>query len=159
MPQFISTAVHGYIFHRQNARPLYLMLQLRPLNAASQRICLWSVLEGLIGGEETSAMAAMRLLTEQTGLTARQIWGMHYLDMQFDPMTDSINIIPAFAIEVVDAHVALTDNYLGHRWVTHDQAQDMLKHRGIRNGLTRAHEDIVSIHVRNDVPVIPQGTR
>lgn len=148
MPQFAASIIHIHVFQRHSSRPLYLLLQHHASTATSGRPGHWSVLEGRIGDGETAVDAGLRLLGEQTGLPAKQLWGLNYLNTFFDPFSDTIHLIPTLVVEIQDAPPTLSTAYAAHRWVTFDQALDMIKHSGVREGLRHAHEDVVNVYVR-----------
>lgn len=135
------SAVDVHVFCREGNRPLYLVLHRAPHKRYAG---LWRIVAGKIEPDERPLTAAIRELNEETGLHPLTVWSLDYLHTFYDPQDDRVNLLPVFAVEVATTKLTLSEEHDAARWVTFDQAMEMLKWPGQREGLRRTHEDIVT---------------
>jgi len=136
-----ASAVDVYVFFRKAGRPLYLLLH----RAIGKRYAgLWRIVAGKIEPGERPVITAVREMVEETGLRPIHIWSLDYLHTFYDTVDDRVNLIPSFVIEVQSMDIVLSDEHDDSRWVTFEQALELLRWPGQREGLHRAHEDITT---------------
>ncbi|HEY3376678.1 MAG TPA: NUDIX pyrophosphatase [Armatimonadota bacterium] len=139
----INTAlVDVHVFCRESGRTLYLLLHRAP---EKRYAGLWRMVAGKVEAGERPLHAALRELTEETGLTAQAVWSLDYLHTYYDPQQDTCNLIPVFAVEVASCQqLTLSEEHDASRWIMYEQAMEILRWPGQREGLRRTHEDIVT---------------
>lgn len=107
-----------YVFRRA---PHIELLQLRRAEAGDAYPQTWQPVYGGVEGGETAAEAALRELTEETGLRPLRFFQVEFLETCYFRPCDRILMIPVFAAEVaVDAPVALDAEHDASRWVPID---------------------------------------
>ncbi len=89
--------VEVYVFRRR-ARRVELLLLRRALERTLPGI--WQPITGGIERGERAYVAAAREVFEETALTPRRWWALSHLTSFYDPSSDSIRMVPAFAAEV-----------------------------------------------------------
>ena len=141
MATVVSSVVDVIVFCRQNALPLYLLLR----RAENKRYPgQWRLVTGKSLTGETAVQTALRELQEETGLQAQSLWALDYTHAYFDPECNEIQLIPVFVAEALAPAITLSEEHDASRWIFFDQALDKLNWPGQREGLRRAHDDIVS---------------
>ena len=87
----------------------------------------WQVVTGRIEQGETATQAAMRELTEETGLHHEHFWVLPFVSSLYSPRRDSIVHVPVFGVTVDNSlPVLLSDEHCEHQWITANQANDIL---------------------------------
>ena len=102
------------------------------------------MMTGDIQPDETPVQAARREVQQQIGQIALGCWALDYLHTYYDAIDDQIKLLPVILIEVPSTQLDLTAEYCDSRWIRYDQAIDMLRWPGQRDGLRRAQEDVVA---------------
>lgn len=88
---------------------------------------VWSYIAGHIEQGEPGWQAALRELREETALAPKSFWATSYCEQFYAAASNTIEIVPAFVARVTDdASVHLNREHLAHRWVTLDEAADLL---------------------------------
>ncbi len=64
----------------------------------------WRMIGGKVEEGETYWQAALRELKEETGLIPKKFWTLPGINQFYEPKTDQILSIPAFAAEIDPAH-------------------------------------------------------
>lgn len=130
MATLISDAVDAYVVRRLNARLQFLLLQRRadaPFGSS------WQAIHARVAPEETTIIAAERVLAETTGLVARAVYSADYVNQIFDHARDAIVLIPVFAFEVEpQAGINPGADFLGYEWCERDEATARLLWSGQR---------------------------
>jgi dihydroneopterin triphosphate diphosphatase len=81
----------------------------------------WQAVSGLIEADETAWEAALRELTEETGLQARRLLTAEPLATFYVPWLDRVIIAPAFAAEVSPGEVVLSEEHDAYAWCEADE--------------------------------------
>jgi dihydroneopterin triphosphate diphosphatase len=108
-----------YAYRRKNDQLLFLLLKRAEKKIYSGQ---WRMIGGKVKTEELHWQAAIRELKEETKLTPVRFWSVPTLNHFYEPQTDQIHLIPAFAAEVPnDSSVKLDDEHKMYKWVTIDE--------------------------------------
>ncbi len=105
----------------------------------------WTFVMGGVEDGERATDAARRELIEETGLAATALFTAGELDAFYDPVRDRIVHVPFFVAYLGDGDVALEHNvHDEHRWVTFEQAADLLEFASHRRVLDEIHRGFVA---------------
>ncbi len=69
----------------------------------------WRMIGGKVEEGEAYWQAALRELKEETGLTPQKFWTLPGINQFYEPKTDQILAIPAFAAEIEPGHEPILD--------------------------------------------------
>ncbi len=142
MPIIAATIVEVCVFKLEQRTPQYLLLQ----RAKSEKLYpgIWQFVTGSIEKKEKAVDAALRELTEETGLKPKAFWVVPYVNSFYDPRWDSVNLSPAFAAEVSSSKKPLlSDEHIDFQWCSYSEANRKLVWPGQRQCLKITHEYIV----------------
>lgn len=103
----------------------------------------WTPVMGGIEPGERAPEAALRELTEETGLHARALYLAGAFDTFYDPQRDAIRKVAIFVARVDARDVALDDAHDAHRWVTFEEAEQLLEFPSHRHLLADLRRDFV----------------
>lgn len=142
MVTIFAGMIEIHLFRRESGRRLHLVLH-RAAQACDAGC--WTALNGECQGDETAIHAVERLVRQETGFRVVDLWALDYLHGRYEPQGDRVNVMPVFAVEVTDAVTALVlEQHDDARWLTLDQAMQLLRLPGQREGLRRLQEDILT---------------
>jgi len=130
------------IFKFQNDRPWYLLLH----RAKDEKIYpgIWQFVSGSIEDEESAHDAAVRELTEETGLHPTGLWVVPFVNSFYDPGYNAVNLSPLFAAQVKPGdEPKLSTEHYEFRWFSYEEATRKLVWPGQREGLRLVYEYIV----------------
>lgn len=114
-----------YPYRLKNRTPYFLIFK-----RSSEKIYgnQWRMVGGKVKEGESSWEAALRELEEETGLVPAKFWAIPSINQFYEPKTDAIHSIPAFAAELdVNANIRLDDEHSGFKWVRIDEAELYIK--------------------------------
>jgi dihydroneopterin triphosphate diphosphatase len=86
----------------------------------------WRMIGGKVKINETHTHAAEREFKEETGLMATLKWVVPTVNAFYDPNTDQIRYIPAFAYECKPGPVTLNHEHDDYLWCDLQEAQEKL---------------------------------
>lgn len=93
----------------------------------------WCHVAGGIEAGETAWQAALREIAEETGLGVRRLYSADCTEQFYEHAKEQITIIPAFVAYVDPAQpVRLNAEHSNFRWVTFDEAKDLVTFGGQR---------------------------
>ncbi|MEI6519818.1 MAG: hypothetical protein WCO98_07230 [bacterium] len=141
MPNIITEKFESVIFTRSSGKPLYLVLHRSPDATEGNT---WQLLRGIIPTGLSSLQSALNSLTTHTGFNPMYVWAPNYIHSEYDAITDSISHLPVFAIEVAQQRPVLSADFSDSRWVTAEQAIELLRLTGQRSALKAINDDIVT---------------
>ena len=104
----------------------------------------WCQVSGSIEEGETAWQAALRELQEETGQRPRAFYSADICEQFYEPQRDAITMAPVF-VAYIDpaAQVMLNEEHSAHRWVSIDQAVDMVTFGGQRRVLRWVEEEFI----------------
>jgi 8-oxo-dGTP pyrophosphatase MutT (NUDIX family) len=78
----------------------------------------WRMVGGKVQENETYWKAALREIREETSLIPNEFWVIPSLNQFYEPQTDLILSIPAFAARIpLDADIKLNDEHSEYKWI------------------------------------------
>lgn len=84
---------------------------------------VWSYVAGHIESNETGWQAAIRELSEETGLTPHMLFATSFCEQFYDAGNDCIMVVPAFVARVSDdCVVQMNGEHSALRWLTFEVA-------------------------------------
>jgi len=98
MPTVQRTHVEVYVFRRIGQRIEHLCL--RRSSSAKKLPGVWQPVTGKVEVFEQSLEAAVREVREETGLSPLRWWALESVSVYFDPLHDTVRLLPMFAAEV-----------------------------------------------------------
>jgi dATP pyrophosphohydrolase len=137
--QVCVRVVDAYVFRRTGEGIRFLLLQ-RNVDRIYEH--LWQGVAGKIQPGETAWEAALRELKEETQLQPVRMFVADHVSTFYETHGDRINLVPVFGIEVDSDRVVLSDEHRDYRWVTLDEALELLVWRGQRAGIRTVYEMI-----------------
>lgn len=130
-----------YCFRLSPQGPEYLLLRRR--EGIDRLGGTWQAVHGGIKPDETALKAARREVREETGITPISFWELDYVEAHYSPEQDAIRLVPCFAAQLPgDAQIELGPEHSEHRWVTLDEALQLLIWRSQREAFRILHETI-----------------
>lgn len=144
MAEIVARIVDVYVFRRAAAGPEFLVLK---RSATEQPGSTWQVVLGRIEPGETATQAALRELTEETGLRPLRVWQLEHVNTFFIAARDTVFLCPGFAIEVAaDAAVRLNEEHVAFEWLGAAAAAQRMMWPGQRTALREIVDVILSGH-------------
>jgi 8-oxo-dGTP pyrophosphatase MutT (NUDIX family) len=148
MPKIVSKTVSLYAFRLVRGRTLHLVLRRAP---GRKLPGAWQAVHGHIERGETSAQAAARELVEETGLAAKSLWALDYVERVFDPRKDQIRLVPAFAA-LVSGEVTLSKEHDAARWLSATDAMKLFTFDNQRAAVAVVERDIAKVLAKGGAP-------
>lgn len=133
--------VDSYIYRNTDAGPIYLMLK---RSTGKHYEHLWQGVAGKIEKGETAIQTVIRELEEETGKKPKKLFVADHIASFYDARNDRIQMVPIFGIEVENSEVQLSEEHSDYKWVSFDEALDLLTWKGQKEGLRTVHDEIVS---------------
>lgn len=106
---------------------------------------LWCQVAGGVEENETAWQAAVRELKEETALTPLALYSADICEQFYEVERDMIEILPVFvAIVREDSQVVINHEHSAFRWVSFDQAFEMVSFAGQRNMLRHVQTEFAN---------------
>lgn len=104
----------------------------------------WCQIAGSIEEGETAWQAALRELREETGLKVRTLYSADICEQFYEADRDAITMAPVFVAFVDEGDaVTLNHEHSESRWVTFEEARNMVPFAGQRHVLRHVEEEFV----------------
>lgn len=112
----------------------------------------WCQIAGKLETGETAWQAALREMTEETGLTPSQFYSADICEQFYEVSLDTITLAPVFVAYVEpDAQVVLNPEHSAFLWVSIDTAIEMVPFGGQRKVLRYIEDEFI---VRSPNPLL-----
>lgn len=140
--KIISNLIEAHIF-RKNEKGIEFLL----LKRAEDQIYpgIWQMVSGKIKESaedgEKAYQTAIRELREETGLKPLKIWSAPRVNSFYSSQSDTINLIPVFAIQVKgNSKVKISNEHTEFKWVSISKTQKLLAWDGQRKAVRLIEE-------------------
>lgn len=105
----------------------------------------WTFVMGTVEDGERATDTVHRELREETGRSAASLFTAGELDAFYDPVRDRIVHVPFFVAYLEPGEIELEDDvHDAYRWVTFDEARDLLEFDAQRRVLGDIHRNFVA---------------
>lgn len=105
---------------------------------------LWQLVSGGIEAGEKAYEAAYREVVEETGIEPESIYNTPLTNVFYFYTTDAVNISPVFAAEIAsEAEVKLSDEHQDYRWLSSEEAIDLLIWPGQKDAVRKVLDYII----------------
>jgi dihydroneopterin triphosphate diphosphatase len=105
---------------------------------------VWCQVTGRVEAGETAWEAALREVTEETGIQPSRLYSADFCDFFYDPSTNSVEALPMFLATVPPtAEVSLNAENTESCWVDLEAASEMVPFVGHRLALREIRRDFV----------------
>ena len=141
MPNMIIRVIDAYVYIPTNDGLSFLLLK-RAKTKMYEHI--WQGVAGKIEKGEKSWETAKRELKEETGLKPNKMFIVDHVSKFYEQIDDRINLVPVFGIEVNTQEVLLSDEHSEYKWVTIDEALDLLVWTGQKQAIKIVNNMILS---------------
>ena len=122
-----SFAISAYLVRVDDGRGRYLVLK----RLSKYLKGTWQQISGRIEPGETGWRAALREIREETGLVPSRFYSANETEVFYEPRQNCINVIPVFVGFVeADARIVLSAEHDEFRWVTAEEAKEVLPFGG-----------------------------
>ena len=134
----ISNLVEVHIFRETENAIEFLLLK-----RAEDQIypSVWQMVSGKIKENEKAFETSLRELKEETNLTPLKMWIAPKVNSFYSSQTDSICLIPVFAVQVKkDSKVIISNEHSEYKWVTSNETKRLLAWDGQRKAVELIEE-------------------
>lgn len=142
MPKIISRYVEVCVYRVESTGPRFLLLRRKEDDALYPGI--WQIVTGTIETAERAVDAALRELSEETGLVPEAFWTLPCINSLYSAGEDAIELHPMFAARVGPrAEMQLSPEHSRSGWFSPGDALGKLIWPAQRQGLRIVHEFII----------------
>lgn len=122
--EIITSIIEAHIFRIIDGEMEYLLLK-RADNVYLGG--LWQMVTGEIEKSEKGFETAIREIKEETGLMPKNMWVAPNVNSFYNHFTDTINMIPVFAVEVEpQSIITLSDEHSEYQWCSLEKTDELL---------------------------------
>ena len=140
MPNMIIRVIDAYVYITTDNGILFLLLKRAKTKMYEH---LWQGVAGKIEKGEKSWETAKRELLEETGLIPKKMFIADHVSKFYEAKDDRINFVPVFGIEVNTKEVVLSDEHCDYKWVTIEEALDLLVWTGQKQAIIIVNDMIL----------------
>tara|TARA_B000000460_G_C21443012_1_gene360279 strand:+ start:437 stop:898 length:462 start_codon:yes stop_codon:yes gene_type:complete len=140
MPNMIIRVIDAYVYITTDDGILFLLLKRAKTKMYEH---LWQGVAGKIEKGEKSWETAKRELLEETGLIPKKMFIADHVSKFYEAKDDRINLVPVLGIEVNTKEVVLSDEHCDYKWVTIEEALDLLVWTGQKQAIIIVNEMIL----------------
>jgi dATP pyrophosphohydrolase len=118
-----SFSISAYVCRIEDGKGRYLILRRKSSYLSSS----WQMVSGKIEKGEKAWEAALREITEETGLIPDRLYSVNKLEQFYEASQNCINLVPIFAGFVdSDQPVKLSPEHSEHKWVSPEESKEYL---------------------------------
>lgn len=111
----------------------------------------WRMVGGKIKEEEQAWEAGLRELREETSADPVNFWTLLSLNHFYDPQTDDIELIPAFAAELSSQkEIVLNEEHTEYKWIESKEAQQFIAWPEQYRLISLAHSILTAHNILED---------
>ncbi len=104
----------------------------------------WTYVAGSIEAGESAPEAILREIREETGLAVERLYSTDFCEQFYHRDLECISVVPAFVARVAaGAQVTLNREHSAFRWVTFQEAREMLSFGGQRRLYDQVYREFV----------------
>jgi|TARA_B110000879_G_scaffold154528_1_gene199806 dATP pyrophosphohydrolase len=138
---------------RQTAAKTQVLLMER----ADSLVGAWCQVAGSLEQSEAAWQAALREVLEETGLVPDKLYSGDICEQFYEPERECISIFPIFVAYVAaDCEVVLNEEHSAYRWLSFDEARELVSFSGQRRSLLEIENEFVkrspSPHLEIPIP-------
>jgi 8-oxo-dGTP diphosphatase len=142
MPRIAADYVDVWLWRGQGRAAEFLLLR---RSGTGPTAGLWTPVMGRIEPGETAAVAALREMREETGLTPEELHQIDPVHTFYLAADDTVQMSPVFAARVgAGAQVTLSAEHAEFRWLPAERAIAEAAWPGQRQSARRVLEDVVA---------------
>jgi dATP pyrophosphohydrolase len=134
MVEYKSNSVQVHIFKIVKRKIFFLVLK----RSKSEKIYpgIWQCITGTIENNEPAYKTALREISEEIGLNPKEFYNNPILGTYYNPLNNSINLIPSFAVEIDnDTLIQLSEEHSKFKWLKYKKAYKRLNLFSHKNSL------------------------
>lgn len=140
MTEIVTTTVDLHLFRRNGLHTLYMLLQ---GESAGGALGHWQIPEVRIADGETPMDSCLRFVRNELGMEPVNLWVHDAVHSFYDPRMNVIECRPIITIEAAGDKAKMPVGFSQRRWITFDQALELLRRPGHREGVCLTQENIV----------------
>ena len=128
-----SYLIEAHIIKKSGDNILFLLLK-RAEDETYPNV--WQMVTGSIKKDEKAWETALREIKEETSLIPEHFWVVPTVNSFYNEHRDDVCMVPVFLAEVPEeSNVIISDEHSEYKWVTKEEAKDLLAWPGQRNAV------------------------
>jgi dATP pyrophosphohydrolase len=138
MAGIVCRIIEVCVFKLDGGIPKYLLLK----RSNNDKIYpgIWQWVTGTIREGESALIAAVREMTEETGMKPNRLWVVPHINSFYVVADDAVHLSPFFAAEISSSGPPrLSSEHQAFDWCSFEHARQMLVWPGQRRGLEIVH--------------------
>lgn len=129
----LSYMIEAHIFRQTGDKIEFLLLKRSEMEVYPG---IWQMVTGSSDQSERAYLTAIREIKEETGILPKQVWVVPYINSFYSYKRNHICMVPVFAARAdAQANVRISHEHSDYKWVSRDEAIDMLAWSGQRNSV------------------------
>lgn len=124
MPGINSVYIECYILRRVKNKLKFLIIK-RSVNDTIYP-GIWQIVTGKIEPGEKAYEAALREITEETGLKPERLFVLPHTTTFYSPENDAVSLVPLFFCETSEKNVLLSKEHTDFKWLDAEKASKKL---------------------------------
>lgn len=134
----LSYMIEAHIFRMVDNVPEFLLLKRSELEVYPG---IWQMVTGSSNQEERALQTVVREIKEETDLLPKRLWVVPFINSFYSWKRNHICLVPVFAAMVEnDARVRISEEHTEYKWVSRDEAVEMLAWIGQRSSVNYIYD-------------------
>ncbi|MGE5363924.1 MAG: NUDIX hydrolase [Bacteroidota bacterium] len=130
--------IEAHIFRMVDNVPEFLLLKRSELEVYPG---IWQMVTGSSNQEERALQTVVREIKEETDLLPKRLWVVPFINSFYSWKRNHICLVPVFAAMVEnDARVRISEEHTEYKWVSRDEAVEMLAWIGQRSSVNYIYD-------------------